>query len=68
MTSPALVSHEPKRRTRASERAISIALKAAKDAGLVVDKLSVIGGQVEIHFAGVDQKPSAKNYGGLDKW
>jgi len=60
--------HEPKRRTRASERAISIALRAAKDAGLVVDKLRIDGGQVEIHFVGVDQKAPAKNHGGLKDW
>lgn len=56
------------RRVRASEAAIRVALKAAKAEGMVVDKLCVTGGYVEIHFGGIDDKPLKENDSGLEKW
>lgn len=56
------------RRVRTSETALRIAIKAARAEGLVVDKLCVTGGYVEIHVGGVEGKPLEENDEGLEKW
>lgn len=56
------------RRVRPSENALRIALKAAKAEGMVVDKLCVTGGYIEIHFTGVEREPAPENDGGLEGW
>ncbi|NNH59506.1 hypothetical protein HLI01_22485 [Rhizobium laguerreae] len=56
------------KRVRASENALRIALKAAKAEGMVVDKLCVNGGQIEIHFHGVEGEDQPENDGDLEKW
>lgn len=59
---------QPTSRVRASERSLTIALKAMQDAGLSVDKLCIAGGKIEIHCAHVEEKQPAKNDGGLKDW
>jgi hypothetical protein len=56
------------RRIRPSEHALRIALRTAKAEGMVVDKLCVTGGYIEIHFGGVEVESSDGNHGDLDKW
>ncbi|MBN9073965.1 MAG: hypothetical protein J0H34_20685 [Rhizobiales bacterium] len=55
-------------RVRASERAITAALKAMRAAGLSVQKLCVTGAQVEIHAGSVEAVPDGKNDDGLEEW
>lgn len=55
-------------RIRPSEHALRIALKAAIAEGLIVQKISVIGGSIEIHFNDDDPKSDAENPDGLEKW
>lgn len=68
MTTPALVQSIGAKRVRASDRALRIALKAIQDAGLPVDKVCVSGGQIEIHCGALEEKPTRKKDGGLEKW
>ncbi len=56
------------RRIRPSENALRIALKAARAEGMVVDKLCVTGGYIEIHFAGIEGEKAPENDGGLKDW
>lgn len=56
------------RRVRTSEHALRIALKVAKDEGMVVDKMCVSGGQIVIHFGGVEPETAPANNGGLKEW
>lgn len=56
------------RRARPSERALRIALKAARDEGMIVEKLCVMGGHIEIYFAGIDPNEVNENHGSLDEW
>lgn len=67
MTAPAIVK-QPTSRIRASERSLTIALKAMQDAGLSVDKLCISGGKIEIHCVPVVENHPAKNDGGLKDW
>jgi hypothetical protein len=56
------------RRVKASEHAVRVALKAAKDAGLPVDKMCITGGQIVIHFAGIAGAADEEDDSGLEKW
>lgn len=56
------------KRTRASQSAIRAALAALKASGLAVDKVCVIGGQVEIHCGHVEGETSATKDQGLEQW
>ncbi|MCM2292268.1 hypothetical protein NAC44_08000 [Allorhizobium sp. BGMRC 0089] len=56
------------RRVRASEKAVTAALRAIRNAGLPVDRLSVSGGQVEIHISGIEPEPASQNDDGLKDW
>lgn len=58
---------EKPKRVRASENALRIALKVARDSGLTVDKLLIVGGQFEIHVHPVDGEAKPENHGGLRK-
>lgn len=64
----ALQNPEKSSRVRASERAVTIALKALKSAGLSVDKLCIAGGQIEIHCGGVEPKTPTEEDDGLEPW
>lgn len=68
MTAPAAIDHPSGKRTRTSERALTIALKAMKDAGLSVDKLLINGAQIEIHCAGIEEKKAQENDRRLKQW
>jgi hypothetical protein len=56
------------KRTRASQAAIRAALEAVKASGLPVDKVCVIGGQVEIHCGNVEGVAAATKDEGLEQW
>lgn len=56
------------KRLRASRAAISAALQAIKASGLPVDKVCVIGGQVEIHCGQVEGSIGAEKDGSLEQW
>lgn len=56
------------RRVRASERAISAAIRAMQNAGLPVGKLLITGSQVEIYCGGVEATAAEKEDEGLGKW
>lgn len=56
------------KRLRASRAAISAALDAIQASGLPVDKVCVIGGQVEIHCGQVEVSDTPKKDGGLEQW
>ncbi|MBY5691994.1 hypothetical protein HFO41_24745 [Rhizobium leguminosarum] len=68
MTATANHGDHTGKRVRASENALRIALKAARAEGMVVDKLCVNGGQIEIHFHGVEGEAQPENDGDLEKW
>ncbi|MDF1606988.1 hypothetical protein PZ897_02230 [Hoeflea sp. YIM 152468] len=71
MTEPAAISQTPARkatRVRASENALSVALKVARAEGLAVDKLLISGGRFELHFAGVERDASPEHDEGLEQW
>lgn len=68
MTTAANHGYHSGKRVRPSENALRIALKAARAEGMVVDKLCVNGGQIEIHFHGVETDAAAENDDGLEKW
>jgi len=53
---------------RASQTAIGATLRALKAAGVPVDKVCVIGGQVEIHCGHVDGSTAPEKDEGLEKW
>lgn len=55
-------------RVRASERAITAALKAMRQAGFSVKKLCVTGAQVEIHAGSVEAEEPVENDGRLKPW
>ncbi|MGX5827403.1 hypothetical protein [Mesorhizobium sp. 43Arga] len=61
------ITPEPKR-LRASEAAIRAALQALKSSGLPVDKVCVIGGQVEIHCGQVEGAATPEKDQGLEQW
>lgn len=56
------------RRVRTSESALRIALKVAKDEGMVVDKLCISGGYIEVHVRGVEGEEHSEKDSGLEKW
>ncbi|TIR97928.1 MAG: hypothetical protein E5X01_26990 [Mesorhizobium sp.] len=56
------------KRTRASQSAIRATLQALKAAGLPVDKVLVVGGQVEIHCGHVEGGSTPEKDGGLKQW
>jgi len=56
------------KRVRTSESALRIALKVAKDEGMVVDKLCVSGGYIEVHIRGVEAAEHSEKDSGLEKW
>lgn len=66
MTAPALRSEV--KRVRASERAVTAALKAMKNAGLSVEKLCVVGGQINIHAATIENSPDQTEDSGIEQW
>lgn len=55
-------------RNRVSERALSVTLKAMRDAGLPVDRVCITGGKVEIHCVPIADDARAADDGGLEKW
>lgn len=59
---------KPARRTRVSERALSLTLKAMQQAGVPVDRVCITGGQIEIHCAPIAQDSMTENDKGLEKW
>lgn len=67
MTQAARIAPETKR-LRASQSAIRATLDALKAAGVPVDKVCVIGGQVEIHCGQIEGTASSKKDGGLEQW
>jgi hypothetical protein len=56
------------RRLRASESAIRATLQALKASGLPVDKVLVVGGQVEIHCGHVEGNVGPTKDEGLEQW
>ncbi|MGN6775969.1 hypothetical protein [Rhizobium sp.] len=56
------------RRLRASEAAIRATLQALKASGLPVDKVLVVGGQVEIHCGHVEGRNEPEKDGDLEQW
>ena len=56
------------RRLRASEAAIRATLQAMRAAGVPVDKVLVVGGQVEIHCGQVEGVVAPEKDGGLKQW
>lgn len=68
MTAPAVIRQSDGKRTRTSERALTIALKVLKESGLSVDKLLINGAQIEIQCGHVADQPAEKNDGGLEDW
>lgn len=56
------------KRTRASQSAIRAALDALKASGLAVDKVCVIGGQIEIHCGHIEGETTATKDEGLEQW
>lgn len=56
------------KRLRASQSAIRATLAAMRASGVPVDKVCVIGGQVEIHCGPVDGNASTEKDEGLEKW
>ncbi|RUW97337.1 hypothetical protein EN784_01395 [bacterium M00.F.Ca.ET.141.01.1.1] len=56
------------KRLRASQAAIRVTLRALKEAGLPVDKVCVIGGQVEIHCGHLDGGTAVEKDEGLQQW
>ncbi|TPN26588.1 hypothetical protein FKO01_25250 [Mesorhizobium sp. B2-3-3] len=61
------LASEPKR-MRASQTAIRATLQALKASGVPVDRVCVIGGQVEIHCGAVEGENSTDKDGGLKQW
>lgn len=65
-------SAEPQKRVRASEHAVKVAIKAMKDSGLTISKVSINGGRIEIHCTGGgdDKGYEGDEYAGLglEKW
>lgn len=68
MTAPAAIKPEPQKRVRASEHALTTALKAMQSCGLSVEKVSISGGRIEIHCGGVEEEGAEINNGGLKDW
>jgi hypothetical protein len=59
---------EPQKRIRASEHALTTALKAMQACGLSVGKVCINGGRIEIHCAGDDVAEPEEDNGGLKDW
>lgn len=55
-------------RTRVSERALTVTLKAMQEAGMPVDRVCITGGQIEIHCAPIAEETRKANDEGLEKW
>lgn len=55
-------------RIRASERAVTATLKAMRNAGVPVEKLRVIGGQVEIIIASVEEDEAPEHSDLIEEW
>lgn len=53
---------------RASQAAISATLRALKASGVPVDKVLVVGGQVEIHCGLVEGAGAPEKDDGLKQW
>jgi hypothetical protein len=69
--SPALKSQrapKPASRTRVSERALTVTLKAMQGAGIPVERVCITGGQIEIHCAPIAEETRKANDAGLEKW
>lgn len=58
----------PPTRKRASEHAMAAALKAARRAGLMVDRLLIHDGTVEIRFAGSVESDAEATSLDLKEW
>lgn len=67
VTQAARIAPETKR-LRASQSAIRATLDALRAAGVPVDKVCVIGGQVEIHCGHVEGVGASEKDGGLKQW
>lgn len=65
MTSEATSKHK---RVRASESALTVALKVLRDQGLAVDKLLIKGGQFELHIGGIEGDGEQTTDRGLEEW
>ena len=63
-----LKGEKTRRRVKASENAVKVALLAAKAAGLPVDRMCITGGEIVIHFGGVAGETPAENDSGLEQW
>ncbi len=72
MTAPASqdgrTATNPRSRTRVSERALTVTLKAMQEAGMPVDRVCITGGQIEIHCTPIAGETRKANDGGLEKW
>ncbi|MVA98888.1 hypothetical protein GN330_16695 [Nitratireductor sp. CAU 1489] len=55
-------------RRRVSASAVRETLKAIQDTGLIVDKVCIAGGQVEITCHPIENHPTPENDGGLKEW
>ncbi len=64
----AVAKKTEQKRSRASQRAITAALASIKAAGLVVEKVCVNGGQVEIHIRQVPGGVEVEEDDGLESW
>lgn len=56
------------RRTRASQPAITATLRAIQDTGLVVERVCISGGQVEIYCGNIEGSASKTKDEGLEEW
>tara|TARA_B100000683_G_C12320348_1_gene486221 strand:- start:453 stop:662 length:210 start_codon:yes stop_codon:yes gene_type:complete len=59
---------KPTRRLRATESGLRKALLAARAAGFTVERLNVLGGEYEIHFAGVAHDAPSPDDEDLEQW
>jgi hypothetical protein len=58
----------PAKRTRTSDRALRIALKAIQDAGLPVEKVLINGAQIEIQCAHIAEEQAQPKDRRLKAW
>lgn len=56
------------KRRRVSATAVRETLKAIQDTGLLVDKVCVVGGTVEITCHSIENTRATENDGGLKEW
>lgn len=54
--------------SRTTQRSITAALAAIQAQGLLVEKVTVNGGQVEIHILQIDEYAKAKNEKDMEIW